>query len=466
MTMHFTRQDNGQYLRPYRTDTQRPRWLMAAVIAMGAISAAVAGISADPPVPASNSAAEDSEAAAPPTLAAEALPPLIDRESFRVHDMALLPDGTILATDGREHLVLLDETGRRAGTIHLTINRYYSESPVRITADGRRAMIADQWVDLERNRLDHVLRISEAVRRGNPHPEPLDVSADTAHALVHVRSFSAAQHNTLAIFDTESGRVTHRVHVGESVSNAAFAGQEQVVIGQADGGIVIADFAGQMQRELHPAVREDQQRHWHHWQSVRCEQRHHLLVGRGERFVLFDITAGEAVVELDGLECAVLDESNRYLITRQWPDDIKATEPGPLRVHRIADGRIIAHLTGPGGSEQPRISDLEHGRLYTLGAMRTIRPWRTEIEGVTLHGSTLTITVTAEGDVLVDGRPFAFEQRMALAMALFHRERRFPQLQVRLFIEPQAPPRLLRLVRNALDEVGIDPVSVEGRWDD
>ncbi|MCC5829169.1 MAG: hypothetical protein JJU36_06945 [Phycisphaeraceae bacterium] len=386
MVMRFTPQDIGHDFGTYRASSQRPRWLIAAITAMVAISAAIVGISADPPMLASNSAAEDSEVAAPPTLAAEALRPLIDRDSFRVHDMALLPDKTILATDGTEHLVLLHETGRRAGTIHLTINRYYSESPLRTTADGGRVLIADQWVDLERNRLDHVLRVSEAVRMGNPNPEPLDVSADGALALVHVRSFSAARHNALAIFDTESGRVTHRVRVGEGISHAAFAGRDRVVIGQANGRIVMADFAGQTRREFRPVVREDQQRHWHYWQSVRCEQRHHLLVGRGERFVLFDITAGETVVELDGLQCAVLDESNRYLITRQRPDNIKAAEPEPLRVHRIADGRIIAHLAGPGWSEQPRISDLRHSRLYTLSAMRTIRPWRIEIEGVMLHG--------------------------------------------------------------------------------
>ncbi|MEX0653366.1 MAG: hypothetical protein WD534_11075 [Phycisphaeraceae bacterium] len=326
------------------------------------------------------------------SLEAHSLPPLLDREDLRLEDVALRPDGVVLATDGKEHLVFVPDqikadsgsaaaaaqAQRPRGTMHVTINRYFSPSPLRLTTNGSRALLADQWIDLDQQRLLFQLHLAETYVR-SPHPQPLDLSPDGQQALLLVRSFHAADLNALAMFNLETGRPTHHFVVGDSLAGAAFAGEGQLALVHRSGRITLADFQG---REVATLRQADVEQPLEgdfvlDCQIVHREEGSYLLVHDLAGVVVIDLRRSQRVLELEKQDLVLLDHSGQYLIIRPLPRHIKSVPPPPLEVRRLPQGEVIAHISGLGWLDV-EIADLHAHRLYSVEGLQTLRPWRVE----------------------------------------------------------------------------------------
>lgn len=130
------------------------------------------------------------------------------------------------------------------------LSTYWSADNVVISPDQKFALVLDKYIDIATAKPKVTLDVASAVAKGNPNPKALDISPSGDLGLVMVYSFSAGKHNSLAVFDLKTGKLTHSRETGEDVANAVFVSETTLMLFRSDGEVTIEDINGQTSTPL------------------------------------------------------------------------------------------------------------------------------------------------------------------------------------------------------------------------
>ncbi|RKY36093.1 MAG: hypothetical protein DRP78_04475 [Candidatus Omnitrophota bacterium] len=125
------------------------------------------------------------------------------------------------------------------------ISSYWTATNLLISPDQKKILILDKYFDIEKEEMISRLNINAAIVKGNPNPEPLAISQNGKIALMSVRSFYGSQYDSLALFDLMTGQLIHVIKSSETIMNAKFYSDQQIIVFYRNGKIAIENLTGE-----------------------------------------------------------------------------------------------------------------------------------------------------------------------------------------------------------------------------
>ena len=158
--------------------------------------------------------------------------------SNRIERLVVSPDSETLLALTTEALFVLDAlTQSQTEMIAIRdkgdgseLSAHWSARNMAMSPDRGHALVLDRYLDLATGRPKVTLDVAHVIKRGNPSPRALDISPAGELGLLFVDSFYAAKYNALAVYDLSTGELIHSRETGETVANAIFTSEAELMI--------------------------------------------------------------------------------------------------------------------------------------------------------------------------------------------------------------------------------------------
>jgi hypothetical protein len=156
----------------------------------------------------------------------------------------------LLVTDGNKAIVIDASTLMKIKEIQIkddtgnSLSSYWSSTNFVVSPDEKHILILDKYIDVKSDVVVSTLALEKILEKGQPNPEPLDISADGKMALVLVHSFYDAQYDSLALFDLVTGELIKVIKQNREIQNAIFYSSKRIIVFYGNGRIAIENLDG------------------------------------------------------------------------------------------------------------------------------------------------------------------------------------------------------------------------------